>query len=329
MRMLLNWLIYIFSRYMAPIDKVLLLALLAIQAVSLIVLTSAGGGSLQLVVSQSARFAVGLVILVFLANISPLKLRQWAPLVFVLSLLLLGSVFLFGSGRSANLWLDLGFIYIQPGELLKLSVPLMLAWYLHRRVLPPSWLDLLTCAVIIGIPVALIVLQPDLGTGLLVAASGAFALFLAGLQWSRILFFAGAGIASLPVAWQFLATYQKERILTFLDPESDPLRSGWNIIQSKIAIGSGGWFGKGWGDGSQSKLDFLPEQTTDFVFAVFSEEFGWFGVLILMGLYLLVIARSLWLSTNARDTFGRIVENWPEYCCTNGLRLNNSSMSIR
>jgi len=242
-----------------------------------------------------------------LSRLSPADLRRRTPLAYLASLLLLGLVFVFGSGRSADLWLNLGVFYLQPGELLKLSVPMMVAWFLHQAVLPPGWRTLAITAVIIALPVGLTVLQPDLGTGLLVGASGVFAVFLAGIAWWRILLFAGLGISALPVVWQFLMPYQRDRIVTFLDPESDPLGAGWNIIQSKIAIGSGGFTGKGWGEGTQAHLDFLPEHTTDFVFSVFSEEFGWVGVVVLLSLYLFVVARALWLATQARDTYSRLL----------------------
>jgi rod shape determining protein RodA len=184
---------------------------------------------------------------------------------------------------------------------------MMLAWYLHSARLPPRWLALFVCAVIIGVPVGLIILQPDLGTGMLVLASGVFVVFLAGIAWWRIGLFAGLGLAALPVAWMFLKPYQKDRIFVFLDPESDPLGTGWNIIQSKIAIGSGGWFGKGFGQGSQAHLDFLPERTTDFAFSVLSEEWGWVGVCVVFALYLFIVGRSLWIASEARDTFSRLL----------------------
>ncbi|MEO8161937.1 MAG: FtsW/RodA/SpoVE family cell cycle protein, partial [Arenimonas sp.] len=180
-------------------------------------------------------------------------------------------------------------------------------WYLHRVVLPPRWGTMLVCALIIGLPVGLIILQPDLGTGMLVAASGAFTVFLAGIAWWRIGLFAGLGIGALPIAWQFLKPYQVDRIMMFLNPEADPLGAGWNIIQSKIAIGSGGFLGKGWGEGSQAKLDFLPEHTTDFAFSVLSEEWGWVGVTVLFALYLFIVGRSLWIAANARDGYSRLL----------------------
>ena len=293
--------------FLDKVDWPLLLALCAVMAASLVVQSSAGGGEMRVVIAQGARFAIGLGVMVLISRVSPARLRIWTPVVFALTMILLPMVFAFGSGRSARLWINLGVFYLQPGELLKISEPMMVAWYLHRVVLPPSWGSLLVCAVIIGVPVALIIKQPDLGTGMLVAASGAFTLFLAGLAWWRIGLFAGLGIGALPVAWMFLMPYQKDRILTFVNPESDPLGAGWNIIQSKIAIGSGGWFGKGWGQGTQAHLDFLPEHTTDFAFSVLSEEWGWAGVSVVFALYLFIVGRSLWIAANARDGYSRLL----------------------
>jgi len=307
MTAVLRWLRVLFDRLFEKVDLPLLLALLALMVVSLVVLASASGENTRLVVSQGARFGVGLVALLLLSRVTPGKLRLWTPLAYAGSLVLLAAVFVFGTGRSANLWLNLGVFYLQPGELLKLTVPMMLAWYLHAVPLPPGWRVLAVCAAIIGLPVAMIVLQPDLGTGMLVAASGVFAIFLAGIAWWRIGLFAGLGLAALPAAWPFLLPHQRERILTFVNPENDPLGAGWNIIQSKIAIGSGGLTGKGWGQGSQSHLDFLPEHTTDFVFSVLSEEFGWVGVVTVLALYLFVIGRCLWIATQARDGFARLL----------------------
>jgi len=303
----LRWLRDLVHRFTDKLDLPLLLALLALMTVSLVVLSSASDGNSRLVLSQGLRFGVGLVALVLVSRIPPSKLRLWAPLAYAGSLLLLSLVFVFGSGRSANLWLNLGVFYLQPGELLKLSVPMMLAWYLHSVVLPPRWGTLTVCAGIIGLPVGMVILQPDLGTGMLVLASGVFAVFLAGMAWWRIGLFAGLGLLALPVGWHFLMPYQRDRILTFLDPESDPLGAGWNIIQSKIAIGSGGLTGKGWGQGSQSHLDFLPEHTTDFVFSVLAEEWGWAGVVAVLALYLFVIGRSLWMAAQARDGYSRLL----------------------
>ena len=293
----------IFSRLDAP----LLLALVAVMVVSLLVQSSAGDNAWRAVIAQGSRFVLGLVILLLLANTSPAILRAWTPWVYTFTIALMPLVFIFGSGRSANLWLDLGFFYLQPGELLKLSVPMMVAWYLNKQVLPPSWKTLLVCAVIVGVPFVLIAKQPDFGTGVLVVASGAFALFLAGMQWQRIGFFVALIATAIPVGYQFLMPYQKDRIDVFLNPESAPQGAGWNIIQSKIAIGSGGFWGKGWGHSTQANLDFLPEHTTDFAFSVFSEEWGWFGVLLIFAIYLFIILRSLWIAMNAKDTYSRLL----------------------
>ena len=295
------------AKLLDKVDWPLLVALCLVMAASLTVQSSAGGGDSHVVIAQGARFIAGLGVMVLLSRVSPARLRIWTPLVFAATLALLPLVFAFGSGRSARLWINLGFFYLQPGELLKLTVPMMVAWYLHRVALPPGWGSLAVCAAIIGLPVGLIVLQPDLGTGMLVAASGVFTLFLAGIAWWRIGLFASLGIGSLPIAWMFLMPYQKDRILTFLHPESDPLGTGWNIIQSKIAIGSGGLVGKGWGQGSQAHLDFLPEHTTDFAFSVLSEEWGWLGVSVLFALYLFIVGRSLWIAANARDGYSRLL----------------------
>ena len=213
---MIRWLQAWLADWLDCIDVPLLIGLLLIMTTSLVVLSSAGAAEGQhFVLAQGARFAAGLVAMLLIARIQPNRLRSWTPLIFALTLALMPVVFAVGSGRSARLWINLGFFYLQPGELLKLSVPMMVAWYLHRVVLPPSWATLAMCAMIIGVPAALIIRQPDLGTGLLVAASGAFALYLAGMHWWRIGLFVGAGLASLPIAWQFLHEYEKKRILKF------------------------------------------------------------------------------------------------------------------
>lgn len=295
-------------RFADTIDVPLLLALLAVLAISLVVLHSAGGGSMKLVLAQGARYAAGLVALFLIAQVPPTKLRIWTPWLFAATIALLLLVPVLGSGRSARSWLNLGVFYLQPAELLKLSLPMMMAWYLHRRTLPPGIKTLLVCGLIIAVPTGLILLQPDFGTGMLIAASGVFALFLAGLAWWWIALAAGVTAAAAPLAWTFyLQDYQKARILNFLNPELDPQGTGWNIIQSKIAVGSGGFLGKGWGHGTQSQLNFLPEHTTDFIFAVLSEEFGWVGVCVLLALYLFIIGRCLWIAASARETYARIL----------------------
>jgi rod shape determining protein RodA len=307
MKRMLHYATGVLGRLLAPLDLPLLLGLLLLMVIGLVVLSSAAVDAPHLVRAQAVRFAVGLGALLVLAHISPARLRLWAPYAFAATLLLLVLVPVMGTGRSGGRWLYLGFMYLQPSELMKLSVPMMTAWVLHRAPLPPGWTGLGACLLVIGIPVGLTAIQPDLGTALLIASSGLFAIFLAGLAWWRIGLLGLAGLAALPVLWLSLREYQRNRLLTFMNPEADPLGTGWNIAQSKIALGSGGLTGKGWGQGSQSHLDFLPEHTTDFIFAVLGEEFGWVGVALTLLLYLLVMGRALWLASEARDSFARLL----------------------
>lgn len=296
------------ARLTRTLDWPLCVALLALMAIGLAVLYSAGGESNALVLAQGARYGVGFAAMWALSRIPPNRLRSLTPLVYAVSMLPLLLVLVIGQGRHGAHWINLGVFFFQPAEVLKLSLPMMAAWHLNRGRMPPGVATVLVTLAIIGVPTALILLQPDFGTAMLVAASGAFALFLSGLSWWW--FVAGAaGIAgAAPVAWFWmLRPYQKDRILTFLNPESDPLGTGWNIIQSKIAIGAGGISGKGWGQGSQSHLDYLPEHTTDFIFAVLSEEFGWIGVATVLALYLFVIGRCLWIASDARDGYSRLL----------------------
>ena len=308
MNPLLRWLTDVVARMLRTVDLPLLGALLAVMTASLLVMYSVGGDNMSLVLRQGARFAVGLAAMWAISRVTPQTLRAVSPAVYVLSLLPLIAVLFIGTGRHGGHWINLGAFYFQPSELTKLSLPMMLAWYLDRSVLPPRFSTALTAISIIAVPVALILLQKDFGTAMLVMATGVFALFLVGLPWRW--FAAGiVGVAAIaPIAWFWLLRpYQKARIMTFLNPENDPLGEGWNLMQSKIAIGSGGGFGKGWGQGTQSHLDYLPEHTTDFAFSVFSEEFGWTGVMVMLLLYLMVVARCLWIAVEARDGWSRII----------------------
>ena len=289
------------------VDWPLLIALLLLLGAGLAVLHSAANNNPRIFTGQAIRDAAGVAALLALARVPPNRLRQWTPWFYLASLLLLLLVPVFGTGRSGRHWLYLGAFYVQPSELMKLSVPMMTAAFLHGRSLPPGWGALTVCGAIIGLPMALIAVQPDLGTALLVAASGLFVVFIAGMAWWRIGLLAGIAALAAPLGWNFLHDYHRRRFMTFLNPEADPLGDGWNIIQSKIAIGSGGLWGKGWGEGTQSRLDFLPEHTTDFIFAVLGEEFGLIGVCLILALYLFIIGRSLWIAANARDTFGRLL----------------------
>jgi rod shape determining protein RodA len=272
------------------------------------VLFSASGRSLPVLEAQLVRFALGLIAMVMLAQIPPRLIRVATPFAYVLGLVLLLVVMVTGDvAMGAQRWLDLGVVRFQPSEIMKLAVPLACAWYLHERPLPPSLVSLLVTGAAIVVPTLIIAEQPDLGTALLVAASGAMLVLLAGLQIRYILLAVGLLLPAAFVAWQFfLHDYQKQRVLTFLDPQSDPLGTGYHIIQSQIAIGSGGVFGKGYLNGSQAQLEFLPERSTDFIFAVVGEEWGLIGLVTLICLYMFVIGRALYLSTTAQDTFARL-----------------------
>ena len=302
----LHWLGDLAHRLVRTLDWPLCAALGALMAFGLLVMHSAGGP--HLVMAQGSRFAVGVLAMWGISRISPLRLRAWTPLIYALSMLPLLAVFVIGTGKYGRQWLNLGLFYLQPAELLKISMPMMAAWYLHQRPLPPRLFTVLVTAVIIGVPTGLVMLQPDFGTGVLIAASGAFVLLLAGLPWWWVGVGVGGVAAAAPIAWIWLLRpYQKDRIMMFLDPEADALGAGWNIIQSKIAIGGGGLAGKGWGQGSQSHLNYLPDHTTDFIFAVLAEEFGWIGVAVVLALYLFVVGRCLWIAAEARDGYARLL----------------------
>ncbi|WP_346426809.1 rod shape-determining protein RodA [Wenzhouxiangella sp. XN201] len=289
------------------LDPWLLLLLLTLMSFGLLVLYSAAEQSIGLVWRQAVRIGLGLLVMLVIAQIPPRLLKVWAPWLFGLAVLLLVAVVFFGVGRGAQRWLDLGLLRFQPSEAMKLALPLILAVVLHRRSLPPDWLALGMVVVLVAIPVGLIAIQPDLGTALLVGISGACVLFLAGLRWRIILGLGAVFAAAAPFLWLNLHEYQRDRIRTFLNPESDPLGEGWNIIQSKIAVGSGGLTGKGWLEGSQSHLEFLPEPHTDFIFSVLAEEFGFIGVVAVLALYAAIILRGMHLASQCRDSFGRML----------------------
>lgn len=291
------------------IDIPLLLLLMALTAYGLFVLYSASGQSMAAVVRQGRYFAVAYVIMILGAQISLQRYMRWAPWLYLVGVATLLGVMFFGVGaKGAQRWLQIGGFRFQPSEIMKLVVPMAVAWYLADRILPPRLKYILVALVLVGIPAALILQQPDLGTSLLIAASGLFVLFMAGIGWRYIFGAMVLAVASAWPAWMFvLKDYQKQRILTMLNPESDKLGAGWNIIQSKTAIGSGGWQGKGWLDGTQSQLDFLPESHTDFIIAVLAEEFGLRGVILLLSLYLLILLRGFWIGMQAQTSFGRMM----------------------
>ncbi|MBV2121222.1 MAG: rod shape-determining protein RodA [Candidatus Thiodiazotropha taylori] len=290
------------------IDLPLMIALLLLVGIGLAILFSAGDKEMVLLQKQLIRLGFGFAVMVVLAQIHPDNFRRWSPWLYGLGILFLVSVILFGElGKGAQRWLDLGFVRFQPSEMFKLTLPMLIAWYLAEQRLPPSPSRLIAAALFTVLPVVLIAKQPDLGTALLVGSGGAFALFLAGISW-RLIAVGGILMAAMgPLAWYLMHDYQRQRVLTFLNPESDPLGTGYHIIQSKIAIGSGGISGKGWLNGTQSHLEFLPERHTDFIFAVISEEFGLVGVVALLMLYLFIILRGLYIASQAQDTFGRIL----------------------
>ena len=295
--------------YRLHIDLPLLLALIALSIISLVVIYSAGGQDIALVQRQSVRIALSFVVLLVLAQVSPYTYQRLAISVFIIGIALLIAVLLVGVvGKGAQRWLDLGFTRIQPSEMMKLAAPMMLAWYCSRKQLPVRWYQVFFGLILIIIPTLLIARQPDLGTSLLVFSSSVFVLFLAGMSWRLILAGLVALGAFLPIAWFFLLHgYQRQRVLTFLYPETDPLGAGYHIIQSKIAIGSGGLEGKGWLQGTQSQLEFLPERHTDFIFSVFSEEFGLLGVIVLLFLYGFIICRGLLIAIRAQQVFSKLL----------------------
>ena len=290
------------------IDGPLMAAIALTVALGLTVVYSAsGGGSPERVLSQSRNLAFALFALWLFAQVHPQTLMRLALPAYIGGLGLLIAVALFGEVRNgARRWLNLGFTTLQPSEVMKIAVPLVLAWFFHRHEEGVRLRDFAIAGVMLAVPVGLIARQPDLGTALLVFASGFFVIFLAGLSWRVILSILAAGAAAVPFVWPMLHDYQRQRILTLLDPMQDPLGAGYHIIQSTIAIGSGGLLGKGWLNGTQAQLDFVPERSTDFILAVFGEEFGLAGTILLIVLYLAIIGRGMMITANASTVFARL-----------------------
>ena len=290
------------------LDPVLFLGIFLLSMIGLGILYSAGDSSFELVQKQGLRLSLAMMVMIVVAQIPQQQLYVWTPWFFALGIVLLILVLIMGDvGKGAQRWLDLYVIRFQPSEMMKLVTPMMLAWYLSEKSSPPKIVPLLISALLVIVPTVLIASQPDLGTSVLVAAAGFFVVFLAGIRWRILFAVVLAGLAFIPVLWRLMHDYQKQRVLTLLNPESDPLGSGYHIIQSKIAIGSGGLYGKGWLNGTQSQLDFLPERHTDFIFAVFAEEFGMMGAIVLLALYVFIIFRGLYIAINAQDSFGRLL----------------------
>ncbi|WP_133405891.1 rod shape-determining protein RodA [Parashewanella tropica] len=291
------------------IDLPLLIGLLALMVYGAFAIYSASGTNFAMVERQAVRMGLALGAMLFMAQINPEVLRRWALPIYLTGVVLLLGVHFFGEvNKGAQRWLNIGFMEFQPSELLKLAFPITMAWYISKFPLPPKKRYLAGAAILLLIPTLLIAKQPDLGTSILVASSGIFVLFLSGMSWRIVFSLIGTVLAFLPVLWFYLMhDYQRTRVLTLLDPEKDPLGAGYHIIQSQIAIGSGGLWGKGWLQGTQSQLEFLPERHTDFIFAVIGEEFGLIGSLILLTIYLYVIGRGLVIASRAQTSFARLL----------------------
>ena len=299
-----RWLIKI----AAHLDYPLLFLLFTLMLLSLFVQYSASGEDNTRLMAHGINMLIALAVMVLVANIPPPYLLALAVPLYTMGVILLVGVALFGDVvNGSRRWLHLASIRIQPSEILKIAAPLMLAWYFHYHEATLRLKDYGIAALLLAVPVALVARQPDLGTALLIAASGFYVLFFAGLPWRILIGMIVAGVASMPIIWHFLHDYQKQRVLTLLSPDQDPLGAGYHIIQSSIAIGSGGYFGKGWLQGTQSHLDFLPEHSTDFIFAVFGEEFGLLGNALLLLLYLAIIARGLIIAVHAPTLFARLM----------------------
>jgi rod shape determining protein RodA len=291
------------------VDPLLTLFVLVTALYGLIILYSASGQNLSMVLRQGAHVVVGLGVMALLSQVRRDVIVQITPFMFMFAALLLVAVLLFGVGaKGAQRWLaPPGLPRFQPSELMKLALPAMVAWWLTRHKLPPSMSQLVIAAVLIVVPVVLIAKQPDLGTSIIIAGSGFFSIFLAGISWRLLAVLGGFGVAALPVLWMFMHDYQRTRVMTLLDPQSDPLGAGWNTIQAMTALGSGGMFGKGYAAGTQAQLKFLPESHTDFIVAVLGEEMGFLGISALLVLYALILGRCLLLTMRAQGNFSRLL----------------------
>lgn len=293
---------------LAVLDPALLAIVAALAMVGSLTLYSAGADFPWRFTDQMRNFAVAAFVMFVFASIPPALLMKFAAPVYALGVLLLVGVELFGvTVKGAQRWLNLGVVTIQPSEIMRLALPMMLAWYFHKREGQIRTLDFMVAATLVAVPVVLIIHQPDLGTALLVLAAGFFVIFFAGLPWKWLVAMGLAGLAFLPVAWTLMHDYQRQRVLTLIDPMTDPLGKGFHTLQAMIAIGSGGMFGKGWMQGTQTHLEFIPERTSDFIFAVYSEEFGLVGNIVLLALFLALVVRALSIALVAATLFGRLL----------------------
>ena len=290
------------------IDVPLLFGVLLLCGMGLVILYSAGGQDMDVVIRQGVRMLIAVILMFAVAQITPTQLERWSMWVYLGGVLLLIVVLYTGYiGKGAQRWLDLGLFRFQPSEIMKLAVPMAVAWFVASSNLPVKLGRVIIACILIMVPVVLIAKQPDLGTALLVTIAGLSVLFIAGISWRLITVLILSAGAAAPLLWHFMHDYQKRRVLMFFDPEQDPLGSGYHIIQSQIAIGSGGIYGKGWLNGTQSHLEFLPERSTDFIFAVYSEEFGLMGAILLLSIYLFVIGRGLTIAMSAQQTYGKLL----------------------
>lgn len=300
--------VYRFTAKALHMDFPLLGLLLILITFGLLILYSASNANMSMIFRQSMRLVIATMIMLILGFVPPHKYKIWTPWIYGIGLGLLVAVMLMGKiGKGAQRWLELGLFRFQPSEIMKLAVPMMAAWYFDRQAHPGSIRSISIASIIIFIPALLIAKQPDLGTAIMVAAAGLCVVFLAGIRFKFILLLVVLMGFAVPVVWHVMHDYQKQRVYTLLDPEQDPLGSGYHIIQSKIAIGSGGLMGKGWLEGSQSHLNFLPEHATDFIFAVSGEEFGFAGGFAIIALIVLISLRSLNIASNAQTTFTRLL----------------------
>jgi rod shape determining protein RodA len=290
------------------IDVPLLFGLALLCGMGLVILYSAGGQNMEVVIRQGVRMLIAIILMFAVAQFTPTQLERWSLWIYLAGVILLIVVLSIGYiGKGAQRWLDVGLFRFQPSEIMKLAVPMVVAWFVAGSNLPVKPGRVFVACVVIMVPAVLIAKQPDLGTALLVAVAGLSVLFIAGISWRLIVMMVLAAAAAAPLLWHFMHDYQRRRVLMFLDPEQDPLGSGYHIIQSQIAIGSGGIYGKGWLNGTQSHLEFLPERSTDFIFAVYSEEFGLMGAILLISVYLFVIGRGLTIAMSAQQTYGKLL----------------------
>lgn len=299
----------IILRWLASLDLVLIVALILIISLGSITLFSASGENTKMMNNHTIHLILATIVMLVATQLPSETLNRWSIWIYIFGVIVLVMVLVQGSmGKGAQRWLEMGGLRFQPSEIMKLAVPMMIASYFSNKNLPPSFKDVLVASVLVLIPMLLIVKQPDLGTALLVGSAGFFVIYFAGLPWKWLAATAVAGMVAAPLVFYYgMHEYQRQRVLTLFNPGEDRLGSGYHIIQSTIAIGSGGFYGKGWLNGDQSRLDFLPERHTDFIFAVFGEEFGLLGNIILFSLYIFIIWRGLFLATKGQDTFARLL----------------------